>query len=633
MRRQSSLRDAARADSLMKDTAQIIENLMNNLSRGLVFVDSERRISICNQKAREITGIDFDRTNTHEAGQIMPGDIVVIADNALGDDDGDLTVEDLELINIRDRKIRTGDMIIGAGVYKNRKIEPVYKYMRGHQLNTPFELDTRYLGFHINARIDSSDKSIDISVNGKVFAMNFFNAIGHMVVIDGVTGQIKFFQMPGYSIRKEAAGTLMNGGTFFAKKGSNEEDFPVIGKKLLEVFDESELTRKVFELLEGKEAHIKDSLYEINRRPFICSLFPLIDSEDENRIKGVFMMLQDATELEELLDDRNRIIEEIEKQHRVHSSYRKSFPKDAFRKFVGSGPLIQDVKYLAYKASQTRFNVIITGESGTGKSQLAREIHTIANPSAPFVEVNCNAIAPTLFESELFGYVGGAFTGASVSGKAGYFEAADGGTIFLDEIGEIPLDIQVKLLHVLQNKIIYRVGSSKPIKVDLRVIAATNRNLEEEVLRGTFRRDLFYRINVFPIDIPPLRDRKTDLYLLINQIMKRICEQYDMPVKQFSGEALRKMLSYSWPGNVRELENVIERAITLCETSLIYPEHINIAERKIATTMKDLISIEEARIIEEALIRNNSDRKKVMEELDISRSSFYEKCKKYQIPV
>ncbi len=180
MRRQSSLRDAARADSLMKDTAQIIENLMNNLSRGLVFVDSERRISICNQKAREITGIDFDRTNTHEAGQIMPGDIVVIADNALGDDDGDLTVEDLELINIRDRKIRTGDMIIGAGVYKNRKIEPVYKYMRGHQLNTPFELDTRYLGFHINVKIDSSDKSIDISVNGKVFAMNFFNAIGHM---------------------------------------------------------------------------------------------------------------------------------------------------------------------------------------------------------------------------------------------------------------------------------------------------------------------------------------------------------------------------------------------------------------------------------------------------------------------
>lgn len=616
----------------MIETTQIIENLMNNLSRGLVFVDSEKRISICNQKAREITGIDFDRTNTHESGEIMPGDIVVIADNALGDDDGDLTVEDLELINIRDRKIRTGDMIIGAGVYKNRKIEPVYKYIRGHQLNTPFEMDTRYLGFHINVKIDSSKKNIIISVNGKTFAMNFFNAIGHIVVIDGVNGQIKFFQMPGYSVRKEAAGTLIKGARFLAKRSSNEEEFQVIGKKLLEVFDESELTRKVFELLKGDEDQIKDALYEINRRPFICSIFPLKNVE-ENQTRGVFMMLQDATELEALLDDRNRIIEEIEKQHKVHSSYKKSFPKDAFKKIVGSGPLIQDIKYLAYKASQTKFNVIITGESGTGKSQLAREIHNIGNPKAPFVEVNCNAIAPTLFESELFGYVGGAFTGASTSGKEGYFEAADGGTIFLDEIGEIPLEIQVKLLHVLQNKTIYRVGSSKPINVDVRVIAATNRNLEEEVLAGTFRRDLFYRINVFPIDIPPLRDRKTDLYLLINQIMKRICEQYDISVKQFSGEALRKMLSYSWPGNVRELENVIERAITLCETPLIYPEHINISEKKIAVTMKDLLAHEEVRIIEEALVRNNSDKKKVIEELDISRSSFYEKCKKYDIPV
>lgn len=166
---------------------------------------------------------------------------------------------------------------------------------------------------------------------------------------------------------------------------------------------------------------------------------------------------------------------------------------------------------MAWKAANSRFNVILTGESGTGKSKLAREIHNAGeDPGSPFIEVNCNAIAPTLFESELFGYVRGAFTGAKSEGNVGYFEAADGGTIFLDEIGEIPPEIQVKLLHVLQNKIIYRVGSSKPVKVDVRVIAATNKNLEEEVAMGRFRQDLFYRINVFPIDIPPLRERKAD---------------------------------------------------------------------------------------------------------------------------
>lgn len=617
----------------MMEAAQVIEKLMNNLSRGLVYVGKDKKILIYNQKAREITGIDFDCTNTHEDGQIMAGDIVIIADNDLGDDDGDLSVEDLELINIRDKKIQSGDMILGIGVYKNKKIEPAYKYIREHQLHTPFVLDANYLGFYINATIDPAEKIISISINGKVFAMNFFNSIGHMVVIDGTNGQIKFFQMPGYSVRRESPGALFRGGYFLAKKETNEEKFPIIGRKLLEIFEESELTRKIFELLDGKEDHIKDALYEINRRPFICSLIPFINKEKLDEIEGVFMMIQDATELEALLEDRNRIIEEIEKKHKVHSSYRKAFPKEAFQKFVGSGHLIQDVKYLAYKASRTKFNVIITGESGTGKSQLAREIHNLKNGKGPFVEVNCNAITPSLFESELFGYVGGAFTGASTSGKAGYFEVANGGTIFLDEIGEIPLDIQVKLLQVLQNKTIYRVGSSKPIQVDIRVIAATNKNLEEEVEKGTFRRDLFYRINVFPIDIPPLRERKSDLYLLINQIMQRICKQYEIPLKQFSGEALRKMLSYSWPGNVRELENIIERAITLCESRLIYPEHINMSSKKSVKTLKELLQEEERRILQETMVRYNGDKQMVMRELDTSKSAFYEKCKKYGIQV
>lgn len=277
--------------------------------------------------------------------------------------------------------------------------------------------------------------------------------------------------------------------------------------------------------------------------------------------------------------------------------------------------------------------MILTGESGTGKSKLARAIHNAGEGSqnSPFVEVNCNAIAPTLFESELFGYVGGAFTGAKSDGHVGYFEAADKGTIFLDEIGEIPLEIQVKLLHVLQNKIIYRVGSSKPVKVDVRVIAATNKNLEEEVAMGRFRQDLFYRINVFPIDIPPLRERKADLYVLINQLLKTICDNYGLEQKQFSGEAIQKMVAYDWPGNVRELENAIERAITLCDSNIIYSEHLRIGKGAVPTTMKEMLAKEEERILEMTLIKYNGDKQKAMTELDLSRTVFYDKLKKYKI--
>jgi len=618
----------------MIEAAQVLENLMDNLSRGLVYVDKDSRILVYNQKAREITGIDFEHTNTHECGKIVEGDIVIIADNDLGDDDGDLSVDDLKLINIHDNKIQQRDMIVGMGVYKNKKIEPAYKYIREHRLQTPFVLDKHYLGFHITVTIDPIEKTINIIVNEKNFSMNFFNSIGHIVVIDGKNSKIKFFQVPGYSVRREAAGIILRGGKFLAKKEINDEKFPIIGRKLLEIFEESELTRKVFQILKDKDAQVKDTLYEINRRPFICSLIPFINQVKPDEIEGVFMMIQDASKLETLLDDRNRIIEEIEKEHHVHSSYRKAFPQDAFRKFVGSGTLIEDVKYLAYKASCTKFNVIITGESGTGKSHLAREIHNLRNADSPFVEVNCNAITPSLFESELFGYVGGAFTGASSSGKIGYFEAANGGTIFLDEIGEIPMDIQVKLLQVLQNKSIYKVGSSKPVQVNVRVIVATNKDLEEEVRQGNFRRDLFYRINVFPIVIPPLRERKTDLYLLINQIMQKICERYEIPMKQFSEEALRKMLSYRWPGNVRELENIIERAITLCESSIIYQEHINIdSNNRTAKTLKKLLQEEEMCILQETLMKYNGEKNMVMKELDISKSTFYDKCKKYGIQV
>ena len=193
----------------------------------------------------------------------------------------------------------------------------------------------------------------------------------------------------------------------------------------------------------------------------------------------------------------------------------------------------------------------------------------------------------------------------------------------------MPPDIQVKLLHVLQNKRIYRVGSSKSIDVNVRVITATNRNLEEEVRQGRFRQDLYYRINVFPICIPPLRQRKDDLYVLINSILSDICVRYDMKPMLLSEEALNKMMRYSWPGNVRELENVIERAITICDSPVIYSEHILIHDdEEEGKTLKEQLLKEEKRIIAEALTRNKGSRQKAMEELGLSKTVFYEKLKK-----
>ena len=422
---------------------------------------------------------------------------------------------------------------------------------------------------------------------------------------------------------------LLRGQRYFGKD-PEDTDLDVTGRRFLDLFDQSALSERLFAVLAGQEEQISNHLYEINKRPFICNIVPWCKAEKQS-IEGVFLLIQDAEHLENLLDDRNEIIKQIEAKNEDTTEIEMSYPENAFEGFVGKSHKAREVKYMAYKASKNRFNVIITGESGTGKSKLAREIHLMGNPGAPFVEVNCNAIAPTLFESELFGYVGGAFTGAKTEGKVGFFEAANRGTIFLDEIGEIPLDIQVKLLHVLQNKIIYRVGSSKPIKVDVRVIAATNKNLEEEVALGHFRQDLFYRINVFPIDIPPIRERKADLYLLINQILKKACDTYGLETKQFSGEALQKLISYNWPGNVRELENAIERAITLCESNIIYSEHLRIGKGSIPTTMKEMLAKEEERILEMTMIKYNGDKQKAMEELDMSRTVFYDKLKRYNI--
>ncbi len=236
---------------------------------------------------------------------------------------------------------------------------------------------------------------------------------------------------------------------------------------------------------------------------------------------------------------------------------------------IGESPVIRQVLEMARMVAPTDSTVLITGESGTGKGLLARKIHELSpRANGPFVAVDCGTLVPTLFESELFGHVKGAFTGASTH-KIGKFELANGGTLFFDEIGNISVDIQAKLLKAVEEKEISPVGSHRVTKVDVRIIAATNKNLEEEIKKGTFRNDLFYRLNVVSIHIPPLRERKEDIPLLARYFLQNFARKHHKKILGFEKEVLDRLKSYPWPGNVRELENTIERLVIFTKGEVI----------------------------------------------------------------
>ena len=271
---------------------------------------------------------------------------------------------------------------------------------------------------------------------------------------------------------------------------------------------------------------------------------------------------------------------------------------------------------------------------------IAKAIHNNSKiKDKPFIHVNCGSIPENLLESELFGYDRGAFTGAKTEGKSGMFELARGGTIFLDEIGEISLTLQVKLLQVLQDKSFFKIGGDKNIEVDVRIIVATNKNLEEEMMNGRFREDLYYRINVFPIWIPPLRERKQDIYPLVQHILPNICNKIGYETKRISGEALGLLNNHEWQGNIRELENVLERSAHIAEGNTILSKHLSINRRKQQgshefTTergLREILMDFEKQIIASAIVQCNGDRKNAMELLQIGKTNFYDKIKKYDL--
>jgi Nif-specific regulatory protein len=291
--------------------------------------------------------------------------------------------------------------------------------------------------------------------------------------------------------------------------------------------------------------------------------------------------LSEVEQLKNRLQAENLYLqEEIKTQHN-------------FEEIVGSSPAIQKVFQSIERVAGTDATVLITGETGTGKELVARAIHNLSRrKDSPLIKVNCAALPAGLIESELFGHEKGAFTGAFAR-KKGRFELADRGTMFLDEVGELPLETQVKLLRVLQEQEFERVGGSQTLKVDVRVIAATNRNLQDVVREGAFRSDLFYRLNIFPIHIPPLRERLPDVPVLTNYFVSRCARRAGKKIESVSAEAVETLLRYPWPGNVRELANVLERAVILCDGGSLQQDHLAI-QAATAATPSPVVTIQEA---------------------------------------
>jgi transcriptional regulator with GAF, ATPase, and Fis domain len=317
------------------------------------------------------------------------------------------------------------------------------------------------------------------------------------------------------------------------------------------------------------------------------------------------LILQNAILLNQLTTDRDRIAGELEAQR--------------FGDIIGSCPSLQQVFRRVEKVAAADINVLITGETGTGKELFAREVHRRSNRvDGPFIVVNCGAIPENLMESELFGHVRGAFTGA-VATRQGSFQAADGGTLFLDEIGEMPLSLQVKLLRALQERVVVKVGDTKPEAVDIRVLAATNRDLDASIKDGTFREDLYYRLNVVNLHLPPLRERGDDITILAKYLLKKYASEFGASVNGFTPKALEAMRNYDWPGNIRQLENRIKKAIVLADKTLIGADDLDLG----ANQQRAVVPLTQARedftrsYILEVLERNGGNRTRTARDLGV----------------
>lgn len=563
-------------------TMNSLNGVLESTSNGIMAIDKNKKITVFNKAAGKILGID----PTDALGK----DIVSI-----------LPTSSLPEV------IENGKSYVGTSIYINDKTlvtsrTPILQNEAVVGAVTVFQDITEYK--NVLQKLDDEKNT--------TFILN--------TILETIYDGICVVDKDGY--------VTMMSKTYAEFLGLNREE--VIGKHVTEVIEN---TRMHIVAMTGVPEYA--DVQKIRGTPMIATRIPMI--KDGKLVGAVGKVLfRNVNELNELY--KKISIMEKELEHYKGEFKKANKAKYSFDNIKGNSKQMQELKAFCVKAAASDSNVLLLGESGTGKELFAHAIHNASRRTyAPFVKVNCAAIPQELLESELFGYESGAFTGAKKEGKMGKFEAAQGGTIFLDEIGDLPLPMQAKLLRVLQEKEIERVGATSSEKVDVRIIAATNRDLEKLVAEGKYRSDLYYRLNVLTVNIPALRNRKEDIPVLVNALVEKISNNMDKYIAKVSEKAMEYLKSYDWPGNIRELENVLERAISIIERdTIIKPEHLpssltGISMDKTMGSLEEILCNAERQAIVDALMIEKGNKSKAAKLLNISRTSLYEKMTKYSI--
>lgn len=569
-----------------------------------IITDQNENIVFLGDRTLKYIKKDLVKPIAYPSGSFEKGNVLIYISN-VGRDYSFITKE----FKIPYNEIHYDKRLLVISAIFSEEIRPIIKQNFKYEGKTEELIDTIYERKSIS--VIRKGRNIIVKVDTQI--MSFDTAMNKEIAILADDNGIKYFMTED-------------------SEGNGFKD--ILEKKCFNGYCDQE---KIQDINLKKVIH--HNIYEAILRGEILTDFKdakVFISKETIELKGTLYNLISFDEEENLIQ---KIIDNNLKYNKILSKESEnkygSMQYNSFRLWGNEGKF-RELEKLLQKGSATNATILLTGESGTGKTFLAREIHKCSKrKDKPFVHINCAAIAYHLLESELFGYEEGAFTGAKKGGKEGLFDMAFGGTLFLDEIGEIPLTLQSKLLEVMQSKTYYRVGGTKKREADVRFIAATNKNLAEMVKEKSFREDLYYRINVFPIEIPPLRERLDCIHAIISDILPEICERLEIEPVLIGHQTLEKIKEYPWPGNIRELENVLEKAAILCDKKIIPPDDIVLPEHDQFTlkpmTLKELKENFEKQAIRNALDLFHGDKSKAAQYLDIGRTAIFDKIKKYAI--